>query len=637
MYINSSGLETTLAESWNGTKWTLQVPASPPDTNSTLLGVACSSLTQCEAVGTYQEGSSGEVALADGWNGTTWSLQTASAPSGAASSSLDSVACFSSSDCEAVGDYQNASDLETTLTEGWNGTTWSLQTASAPSGAASSSLDSVACSSSTSCEALGYYYPSGSTAASIFAEGWNGTTWSLQTTPAHAGATSSAWHGVSCSSATDCEAVGDYDTGGFGSGEPFAERWNGSKWALQTVAAAADATNLLSGVSCSSTDCEAVGQSYFSTSGSSHNLAERWNGDKWALQPIPTLSGGTLGYLDGVSCSSATHCETVGYYANGSGDDVPSAESWNGSRWALQTTPTPSGMTDSYLLGVSCSSSSDCEAVGFSNASGDDATLTEGWNGTKWTLQTTPNPNGSTLEGVSCSSTSDCEAVGASYNSSGVLVTLAESWNGTSWTVQTVPNPAGATRSYLDAVVCSSSSDCDAVGAYFNSSGVLVTLAESWNGTSWTAQSVPNPTGATSSSLDGVACSSSSDCEAVGASYNSSGVLVTLAEGWNGTEWVLQATPTPTGATYSSFDGVACSSTSDCEAVGASYNSSGVPMTLAEGWNGTTWTLQSTQNPNDATYSLLKSVSCPSSSACEAVGYNGIREVQRTLVEAWSS
>jgi len=110
-------------------------------------------------------------------------------------------------------------------------------------------------------------------------------------------------------------------------------------------------------------------------------------------------------------------------------------------------------------------------------------TLAERWNGTKWAVQTTP-PTGPTNgpAGVACpSSTPDCEAVGSADNSSSVLVTLAEQWNGTKWALQATPNPADAASSNLLAVACLSATNCEAVGSYFNSSGVTVTLAERWS------------------------------------------------------------------------------------------------------------------------------------------------------------
>ncbi|MEO6472983.1 MAG: hypothetical protein ABIR57_13410, partial [Aeromicrobium sp.] len=147
----------------------------------------------------------------------------------------------------------------------------------------------------------------------------------------------------------------------------------------------------------------------------------------------------------------------------------------------IQTTPNPIGTTDSQLNGVSCTSATACTAAGFHNASsGGSKTLAERWNGTKWTIQTTPNPTGSAysrLDGVSCASSTACTAVGYYYGSSAGK-TLVERWNGTTWTIQTTPNPTGATGSYLSGVSCTSATACTAAGHYDPSGGGIKTLAE---------------------------------------------------------------------------------------------------------------------------------------------------------------
>jgi hypothetical protein len=70
--------------------------------------------------------------------------------------------------------------------------------------------------------------------------------------------------------------------------------------------------------------------------------------------------------------------------------------------------------------------------------------------GTGWVIQPTVNPGvgeGSvnTLESVSCISASSCIAVGTSGTGSLVTgnptMTLAESWDGSSWQQQATPNP----------------------------------------------------------------------------------------------------------------------------------------------------------------------------------------------------
>jgi hypothetical protein len=240
---------------------------------------------------------------------------------------------------------------------------------------------------------------------------------------------------------------------------------------------------------------------------------------------------------------------------------------------------------------------------------------------------------------VSCPTTNACSAVGSYFNSSKVKVTLAERWNGTSWAIQTTPNPTGSSDSSLSGVSCPTTNACTAVGYYFNSSNGFVMLAEGWNGTSWAIQTTPNPPGGSDSSLTGVSCLGEQHypfavlCTAVGKYFNSSGVHVSLAERWNGTSWAIQSTPNPTGGTLNFLSGVSCPTTSACSAVGSYFNGSSV-VTLAEGWNGTSWAIQSTPNPG--AHSSLSEVSCPTTSACTAVGdyFNSNNvDLHRTLAE----
>ena len=62
-----------------------------------------------------------------------------------------------------------------------------------------------------------------------------------------------------------------------------------------------------------------------------------------------------------------------------------------------------------------------------------------------------------------------------------------------------------------------------AVGSYLSPHNVRVALAEHWNGTSWTIDTVPTPSGF--DDLSGVACASATSCIAVG-----SAGAATLAE-----------------------------------------------------------------------------------------------------------
>jgi hypothetical protein len=284
------------------------------------------------------------------------------------------------------------------------------------------------------------------------------------------------------------------------------------------------------------------------------------------------------GVLFAVSCLSAKICTAVGYSPKGT-----FAERWNGTKWVSQRTQNPPGAQDVVLNGVSCSSATSCTAVG--SYGNDSRTLAEHWNGTKWAIQPTPNPahrpNGSELRGVSCSSAAFCVAVGDSTGSDFRSHSLVERWNGTKWAIQVAPKPPGGNESKLTGVSCLSATACTAVG---NSGSVnmTMTLAEHWNGSKWVVQPTPNPPSAQSSELDGVSCPATTVCTAVGHHLTLSDTDATLAERWNGTKWVLQSLPHPSGSASSALKGVSCSSAVVCTTVGAYIRKSGVEPTLAE-------------------------------------------------------
>jgi hypothetical protein len=571
-YTNSSGAEVPLAEAWNGASWTVQATPNPTGgTFSTLNGVACSAENACTAVGSYTNSSDAQVTLAEAWNGTTWEVQNTPNPTGGSLPVLSGVACAAAKACTAVGSYNNK-----TLAEAWNGASWTIQNTQNPTGDESSALSGVACSAANACTAVGPEYNRSGVGVTM-AEVWNGTSWKLQATPNPADSSESYLDGVACSAAKACEAVGSYD--GSGVGVTLAVAWNGTSWKLQATPAAVAIGSGLSGVACSAAKaCEAVG-SYDITSGHPVPLAEAWNGTSWTVQATPNPAGSGGSVLYGVACSAADACEAVGYSVNSSDTFSALAEGWNGTSWTVQATPGPTGAIGGSLYGVACSAADACTAVGYYDNSKTAETVAEVWNGASWTVQTPTNPTGegaSYLYGVGCSAAKACTAVGGYYNSSGEL-TLAETWNGTTWTLHLPSNPTGATDSYLYRVACTAASACTAVGSYDN-----VSLAETWNGTTWTLHLPPSPTGASDSYLYGVACSAANACTAVGNYDNSSDVDVTLAETWNGTTWAIQVTPNPAGATASQLYGVACRAANACTAVGNYTNSSGVEVSLAE-------------------------------------------------------
>jgi hypothetical protein len=407
---------------------------------------------------------------------------------------------------------------------------------------------------------------------------------------------------VSCTSATRCTATGHYFPSAVTA--PAAEQWNGTAWSVQQVPDPQPRFNgALLGVSCAPAGtCIAAG---YDTAA----LAEAWTGTSWSVQRVSTPPGATPSELTGVSCASASACMAVGSYrADANGDEAILTEAWNGTSWSIQPTPA-NPASQGFLTGVSCASATFCVAVGYSFGRFGVSTLAEVWNGTSWSIQPTvdqPGANQSFLLGVSCSSATACTAVGYYETSTTRFTqfTLAEAWNGTSWSIERTPKQKTTVSKVLRAVSCRSASACTAVGNVG-----YETLAEVWNGTSWSQQPTPHPDRGFHVLL-GVSCTSPSACVAVGSAYDG-----TLGEVWDGTSWTIQPTPGPQTVLPIPFASVSCTSASTCTAMWASRF-----RTVAGVWNGTSWAPGLTASPAGSVVHTLPGVSCVPAGPCTAVG-----------------
>ena len=164
----------------------------------------------------------------------------------------------------------------------------------------------------------------------------------------------------------------------------------------------------------------------------------------------------------------------------------------------MDVVPSPNaGTNDNYLNGVAAISATDVWAVGYYiNGTGVNQTLVEHWNGSAWSV--VPSPNVGTtydnyLKGVAAVSATNVWAVGYYYNGT-VYQTLMEHWNGSAWSVVSSPNAGTSYDNYLTGVGAVSSTDVWAVGSYFNFSQQQ-TLVERYNPCSSTATPTRSPTG----------------------------------------------------------------------------------------------------------------------------------------------
>ena len=343
--------------------WNIVISASTSTTqNNYLEGVTCVSASDCWAVGYYYTGLYDQT-LIEQWNGTSWSIATSANASALDSNYLYSVTCVSASDCWAVGYYVDGV-YNQTLIEQWNGTSWSVVTSANTSLTDDDNLDAITCISASDCWGVGYYW--NGTYLLTLIEQWNGTSWSVVSSPNGNATQNNKLHGVACASTSECWATGWYYTGSVYL--LLGEQYNGSTWTLATMANPNTAANSgLYSVTCvSASDCWAAG---YINNPNPAPLVEQYNGTSWTAFEPPGLTTTHDNYLYGVTCASSSDCWAVGKYYNGTNSQTL-VEQYYGGSWGTVTSSNTSSTENNYLAGVTCASSSDCWAVGYSDNSG---------------------------------------------------------------------------------------------------------------------------------------------------------------------------------------------------------------------------------------------------------------------------
>jgi hypothetical protein len=363
-----------------------------------LAGVAAAAV----ALMTATQGTAGAATSA-------WTFQAFPLPAGAQGAEGDSVSCLSATDCTAAG---IADGPRTPNVEQWNGSNWTAQELPLPAGQNFAQVNEISCVPGGSCMATGEYTESEGTVV-MFAEHWNGTAWTPQTVPSP-GTSAATLAGVSCGSATSCVAVGNYFTSDFNP-VPLAEHWNGTGWAPQAAPLPSGATTgRFYAVSCTSArNCVATGDWVNDTTSLGGSLAEQWNGSTWTLLTTQPAPGGAFGFLGAVSCRSAANCTATGAYGADTNTSLPMAQHWNGSTWTLETVPVPGGTQGAELAGVSCPTATRCTATGWYDKGPGHAALGVFWNGSAWAVQHMAQPPArQTPNAISCVAVRTCEVVG---------------------------------------------------------------------------------------------------------------------------------------------------------------------------------------------------------------------------------
>jgi PASTA domain-containing protein/List-Bact-rpt repeat protein len=513
------------------------------------------------------------------WGAAIEAALPANAAAQRSGASVASISCPSSGNCSAVGWYTDSSGeteglLLTETAGSWAAGVEAVLPANVDPTRPDVYLTSVSCSSAGNCSAVGAYNDDTGTGVLDNTEGLLLTEtagrWSAgveAALPADASPFRHVqWGSVSCASAGNCTAVGEYDSVGGPRGLLLTE--TAGSWApvVEPVPPETGASTWLESVSCATAgNCTAVGGYYAGSSGGALLLTQTagtW--DTAAEAPLPTgaATSGQIAELYSVSCASAGNCGAVGLYD-------------------IRLVPTGRDQEEERARGVLLTETAGSWAPGVeailpANADGPDA-LDYG-----------------SLGQVSCASTGDCGAVGHYYDSSRVSHGLLLSETAGSWApgveaaAPTTTDPGAG----LSSVSCTSAGNCAAVGYYSAGSsrgGLLLTeTAGSW--APGAAAGLPaNALPAAVPGLSSVSCPPDGSCSAAGAYGDDTGGSAGLLIGGSPARVELDISKTGKGSGTVSSAGIDCGSV--CSAsfdAGTSLTLSATPSpgSLFSGWSG---------------------------------------------------
>ena len=119
-----NGADHAFAEHWDGAVWSLVPVIHPGSGPDTLFGVSAASAGDVWTVGFYVNSSNIDQTLVEHWDGAAWSI-VPSPSVGSDHNVLHGVSALAANDAWAVGLYVDGTDAPS-LVEHWDGTVWSV-------------------------------------------------------------------------------------------------------------------------------------------------------------------------------------------------------------------------------------------------------------------------------------------------------------------------------------------------------------------------------------------------------------------------------------------------------------------------------------------------------------------------------
>jgi hypothetical protein len=279
-------------------------------------------------------------------------------------------------------------------------------------------------------------------------EHWDGSTagWTAIANPTFS--VDTALYGVTALASDNAWAVGGSV---FEPNESVVEHWDGTSWS--NIPSGSFPGILYAVTALGPNNIWAVGTRSYP----GPMLIEHWDGTSWTAS-YQLAAGRFGGNLRGITALGPNEIWAVGYYWGAGRVEYTLTMHFNGHGWRQVQSPSPLTSFEedqNWLTSVTATSSKDVWAVGFDRGlhspqtSTPGRTLIEHWNGTRWSVVSSPDPSstfGNALWGVKAVSASNVWAVGIN---DGVLDTYSTStpliahWDGSTWTQASAPGSGG--------------------------------------------------------------------------------------------------------------------------------------------------------------------------------------------------
>lgn len=280
---NSTPVTDTLTEHWNGHSWRIVPSPNVAGASQSLLAAVATvpHTDQLWATGISVTGGV-QSTLIEHWNGTRWKV-VPSPNVGTVGNSLSAVVVLSATDAWATGAWSSGPSSSSALVEHWNGKKWRL--ASSPSVVGHVNLSAL-----TDVPGTRSLWASGGTGSGTLTEHLSGGAWSVIPSPNAPASTGGDYlRAISARTAKNVWAVGQDGTGG----NPvltLTEHWNGTKWNAVTSPDPGSTESGLYSVAQVPGEKTFWAVGLEGTPSTFQTLVERWNGTKWSVVASPNAS-----------------------------------------------------------------------------------------------------------------------------------------------------------------------------------------------------------------------------------------------------------------------------------------------------------------------------------------------------------